>query len=281
MKHRDIAKKVISDFGNEWSKFSFLENENKAELANQATLYFEPIKDFLESSTLITIADFGAGSGRWSEFLLPYSSKLIVVEPSLGAFMTLKKRFEGRERVVLMNQRIESCDISESSLDLAVSLGVIHHIPDPAAAVQSIYSKLKPGGQFLCYLYYDFENRSATYRNLWRVSNLLRIIITRLPKKLKLSICDVIAIFVYFPLVQFSKLMSFFGFETRNLPLNHYQSLPFMVMRNDALDRFGTRLEQRFSREQIRVLFAKAGFDPEKINFSEKEPFWTFSARKP
>ena len=43
-------------------------------------------------------------------------------------------------------------------------------------------------------------------------------------------------------------------------------------MRTDALDRFGTRLEKRFSKKQIREMMEKAGL--EKINFSNNIPFW-------
>ncbi len=43
-------------------------------------------------------------------------------------------------------------------------------------------------------------------------------------------------------------------------------------MRTDALDRFGTRLEQRFSREQIKVMMEKVGL--ERIEFSANMPFW-------
>ena len=44
-------------------------------------------------------------------------------------------------------------------------------------------------------------------------------------------------------------------------------------MRNDALDRFGTRLEQRFSRQQIEEMLLESGFH--NISFSEEMPFWT------
>ena len=40
----------------------------------------------------------------------------------------------------------------------------------------------------------------------------------------------------------------------------------------DALDRFGTRLEQRFSKKQIKEMMEKAGL--EKVRFSDKAPFW-------
>ena len=43
-------------------------------------------------------------------------------------------------------------------------------------------------------------------------------------------------------------------------------------MRTDALDRFGTRLEQRFSYNQIKEMMLKSGL--ENIEFSNEEPFW-------
>jgi len=43
-------------------------------------------------------------------------------------------------------------------------------------------------------------------------------------------------------------------------------------MRTDALDRFGTRLEQRFTKKEIKFMLERAGL--EKIVFSDTEPFW-------
>jgi hypothetical protein len=43
-------------------------------------------------------------------------------------------------------------------------------------------------------------------------------------------------------------------------------------MRNDALDRFGTRLEQRFTRPEIADMMQRAGL--ERIVFSDRMPFW-------
>jgi hypothetical protein len=44
------------------------------------------------------------------------------------------------------------------------------------------------------------------------------------------------------------------------------------VIRNDSLDRFGTPLEQRFSRKQIKIMMEKAGLHD--VVFSEKIPYW-------
>jgi hypothetical protein len=56
------------------------------------------------------------------------------------------------------------------------------------------------------------------------------------------------------------------------IPLAAYRHRSFYVMRTDAYDRFCTRLEQRFTREQIDDMLINAGFD--KIRFSDHAPFW-------
>jgi len=56
------------------------------------------------------------------------------------------------------------------------------------------------------------------------------------------------------------------------MPLSFYRDRTFYVMRNDALDRFGTKLEQRFSRREIAGMMRAAGLD--EVRFSEKPPFW-------
>ena len=43
-------------------------------------------------------------------------------------------------------------------------------------------------------------------------------------------------------------------------------------MRNDALDRFGTKVEKRYSKIKITFMMKKAGLH--RIKFSKKKPFW-------
>ena len=57
-----------------------------------------------------------------------------------------------------------------------------------------------------------------------------------------------------------------------NIPLSTYRHLSFYSMRTDALDRFGTRLEQRFTKEQVQKMMETAGL--EDIIFSHEEPYW-------
>ena len=56
--------------------------------------------------------------------------------------------------------------------------------------------------------------------------------------------------------------------------------MPFVMLANDALDRFGTSLEQRFSKAEIKEMLRAADFDLTTLRFSEIEPFWTFAVNK-
>jgi hypothetical protein len=49
-------------------------------------------------------------------------------------------------------------------------------------------------------------------------------------------------------------------------------------MRNDALDRFGTRLEQRYTKAEVRELLEAAGL--ERIEFSDSTPYWVAVGRR-
>jgi hypothetical protein len=83
---------------------------------------------------------------------------------------------------------------------------------------------------------------------------------------------------VYYPLARGAAGLDAFGMLPRSWPLSYYRDKPFYVMRTDALDRFGTRLEQRFTRIEIERMLAAAGFVD--VRFSERMPYWTAVARK-
>ena len=56
--------------------------------------------------------------------------------------------------------------------------------------------------------------------------------------------------------------------------------MPLVMLANDALDRFGTSLEQRFSKAEITEMLSAVDFDLSTLKFSEIEPFWTFAVNK-
>ena len=151
-------------------------------------------------------------------------------------------------------------------------------IPDTLLALQSCSKKLKSGAPFLLYLYYRFDNKPKSYYFLWKISDFLRSIICRLPFILKFSISQMIALLVYLPIARGALLFEKIGVNVSNFPLTWYRNEPFYILRTDALDRFGTRLEQRFTKAEIIKMMHDSGF--QNLKFSDKEPFWTVLAYK-
>ena len=73
-------------------------------------------------------------------------------------------------------------------------------------------------------------------------------------------------------MARLSLLLENFGFKVSNFPLSIYRKQSFYSMKTDAYDRFGTKLEKRYTKEEIKSLMKECQL--EKIEFSNSEPFW-------
>jgi SAM-dependent methyltransferase len=279
-KDQNLDQEVINSFGHEWALFDYAESETDEALDAQFLAYCTPINLSQFKTKDSVAADFGAGSGRWTSRLLPYFSLVYALEPSGGANKVLKKKFSKESRIKILQETVGANSITDESLDLAMSLGVLHHIPDTSLAIKDVARKIKSGGIFLCYLYYKLENKPLYYRGLFWISNSLRWVISRLPYVIRRFFAGIIAALVYFPFARSAKFLDNRGKNISNFPLHHYANMPFVMLQNDALDRFGTRLEQRFTKKEITEMLGDAGFNVATLKFSDIEPFWTFSVEK-
>lgn len=279
-KDENLDQGVIDSFGHEWATFDYGETETSEALDAQFMAYCAPI-DLNQFNPKTSVAgDFGAGSGRWASRLIQYFSLVYALEPSDGASTVLKKKFSGEAKIVVLQETVGANSIPLASLDLAMSLGVLHHIPDTGLAIKDVSRRIKPGGVFLCYLYYSLENKPTFYKLIFKAVDGVRRVISVLPQRIKQLVTSAIAALIYWPLARFSKVLNKLRVNTSNIPLHHYADMPFVMLANDALDRFGTSLEQRFSQTEITEMLRAAGFDIATLKFSDSEPFWTFSVKK-
>lgn len=267
MVNRDT--KVIQEFGDEWTTFDHA-NIDTERLKDSFNQYFSVFPWHLISGKSIGF-DMGCGSGRWAQFVAPRVGRLNCVEPS-HAIEIAKVNLSTHKNVSYYQEITESCSIPSRSQDFGYSLGVLHHIPDTVAALADCARLLKSGAPFLLYLYYNFDNKPAWYGHVWKVSDYARKIISRFPRPLKSVVCTLIAIGLYFPLSKGARLIEKMGADVSNIPLSDYRNKPFYQCKNDALDRFGTRLEKRFSKAEIREMLEAAGF--QDIEFSPNTPYW-------
>lgn len=275
---RNIDERVVDDFGREWSVYG-RNRPSKKEHLNLFEAYFS----VFPFDTLPADAegfDAGCGSGRWAEFVCERVGKLHCIDAAAEALAVAKEHLAEKDNIVFHLASIDEMPLKDASQDFGYSLGVLHHIPDTKCAMADCVQKLKPGAPFLVYLYYRLENRPAWFALLWHSSDYLRRIICRLPFPLKSAVANIIAAMVYWPLARITKLGRRFGLGMHNMPLSSYCDASFYTMRNDALDRFGTRLEQRFTRQEIEQMMKAAGL--QNIRFRENIPYWVaVGTRKP
>ncbi|MGY8817728.1 MAG: class I SAM-dependent methyltransferase [Pseudomonadales bacterium] len=216
----------------------------------------------------------GCGSGRWAKLLAPKVGTLHCIDPS-SALAVAKRNLLNESNCVFHAKGVSDHILPAGSQDFGVSLGVLHHIPDTLEGIKACTAMLKPGAPFLLYLYYAFDNRPVWFRLLWQASNILRIGISALPHKLRYFVSQLMAGLIYWPLARLAVVCEKFGASENfidNFPLSSYRSLSFYTMRTDALDRFGTRLEQRFTRSQIKNMMESSGL--EDVVFSNESIYW-------
>lgn len=266
----NIDPLTVAGFGEEWAAFdqSGLDEQEHRDLFDR---YFG-IFPFNALPPQAEGFDLGCGSGRWAALVSPRVGKLHCIDPSDKALAVARQALQSGSNVDFHLAGADSIPLAPDSQDFGYSLGVLHHIPDTVAALQDCVTRLKRGAPFLVYLYYAFDNRPAWFRRLWRTTESGRHLISRLPFGLRKAVTTVIAATVYWPLARGARLAEQSGRNVSNWPLSPYRDLSFYTMRTDALDRFGTRLEQRFSRTQIEQMMITAGL--KDIRFSEREPFW-------
>ncbi|HEY7534175.1 MAG TPA: class I SAM-dependent methyltransferase, partial [Nitrospiraceae bacterium] len=216
--------------------------------------------------------DLGCGSGRWASLVAPRVGRLHCIDASKSAIGVARRNLSKFPNCEFHVASVDQLPIEHASMEFGYSLGVLHHVPDTEAGLQACVDLLKPGAPFLVYLYYAFDNRPWWFRLLWHVSDIGRKLISRFPIWLRFTTAQVIAAVVYYPLARLSWLLEQCGLNVDGLPLSAYRARSFYVMRTDALDRFGTRLEHRFTAAQIRQMMERVGL--EKIEFSTSTPYW-------
>ena len=97
---------------------------------------------------------------------------------------------------------------------------------------------------------------------------------------LKRTVSDILAVFLYMPFILLARMFDKLGLKklALRMPLTAYRYQTWNIIRNDSLDRFGTPLEQRFSKKQVEDIMRACGLVD--IKFSDQIPFWHAIGRR-
>lgn len=266
---------TVHSFGEEWSKFSHFSD---AELSQVGKDYFDIVDDSMLNEKSLAL-DMGCGTGRWTRYISQRCHFVEAIDPSKAVIAASKLLSECRN-VRITQADVDKIPFPDESFDFVFSLGVLHHIPDTQAAMRKCVEKLKPGGHFLVYLYYNLDNMGTASRVTFAFMNAIRRLVCKLPATLKKLVCDFLAVTIYFPnaIATWFLKWTIGGKFYEKVPLAYYHDKSFNVMRNDALDRFGTPLEQRFSKVEIIAMMESCGLS--NIVVSPNRPYWHAVGKK-
>lgn len=270
MAGNNLDLKTVQGFGDEWSSF-----DQSRLIGAQYDQWFDRYFAIFPFDSLPPNAegfDLGCGSGRWALGVAPKVGTLHCVDPAAKALDVAKRRLANYPNVDFHLASANALLFASATQDFGYSLGVLHHVPNTLEAMRSAVATLKPSAPFLVYLYYALDDRPGWFRTLWRATDLCRLGIARLPFTARRLITDSIAFTVYWPLSRAAAIAERLGANVANFPLAAYRGANVHTLRTDALDRFGTRLEQRFTRSEIEQLMISSGL--ENIRFSDREPYW-------
>lgn len=169
-----LTDKTIADFGEQWSRYT----DNEGDLYGDKALLADVLGPLMDPREIEgkAVAEIGAGTGRIVRMMLDWGAATVVaVEPSdaVHALRENTRAFGDRVRVVHARGQDIPRDLG---LDLVVSIGVLHHVPDPAPIVRAAFEAIAPGGRMVVWLYGHEGN--ALYLAAVRP---LRKVTTRLP----------------------------------------------------------------------------------------------------
>ncbi|WP_018341401.1 class I SAM-dependent methyltransferase [Cytophaga aurantiaca] len=272
----NIDVETVESFGEEWSAFHTF---NEEEIFSAGDNYFDIVPQSLLNKSA-HVLDVGCGTGRWSYYIAGKVNCVECIDPS-KAVLAAARLLKNKPNIRISQASVDNIPFSDNSFDLVFSLGVLHHVPDTKEAVKKCVQKVKQNGHILLYLYYNLENRGLAFKTLFHLSNSIRWIVSKLPSKLKIAVCNLLAIVFYLPFIALAKLLLAAGVSENvvsKIPLSWYANKSFHIIRNDSLDRFGTPLEQRFSKQQISGMLEHAGCT--NIVFADNAPYWRVIAQK-
>jgi len=236
-----------SSFGRQWNWFRAVQIDSlNGTKESETTLYATTGWEAADYEGRLVL-DAGAGAGRFAEIVANKGGEVVGVDLSRAvdaAFVTMGRR----ERFHLIQADLFHLPFRDATFDLAYSIGVLHHTPEPRAAFERVAAAVKKGGGLAVYLYAGYGPRLARAN-----SDLVRSVTTRLPHLLMFWLCSlaVPAHYVYrLPVV--GRVLRFF------LSISQHPNWRWRWL--DTFDWYTPRYQWKFLYPEVTRWFRACGF---------------------
>ena len=170
------SESYARSFGQQWHWFRHVQMDSlnrttESEAALSATTGWRD-SDYRGRRLL----DAGVGAGRFAERAALKGAEVFGIDLTL-AIDAAYRNIGHLPNVHLAQADIFALPVRDGAFDLAYSIGVLHHTPNPPAAFARVAATIAPGGKLAIYVY-------SRYGPAHRMSDVLRHVTTRLPLRL-------------------------------------------------------------------------------------------------
>lgn len=267
-KLNDLRDQTIADFGHQWTTFTTNDG-----YYGSVELLEDILHPFIKPEQIdkLSVAEIGSGTGRIVNMLSNAgASKITAIEPS-DAIHVLRENIKGLSaKVNCVHSTGES--ISDSGpFDLVVSIGVLHHIPDPAPVVREAFKSLAPNGKMLIWLY-GIEGNELYLATLMPLRWLTKI----LPR----FVLPILTWILYLPLWMYIHGSRVFPLPLADYMVNVIGKLSPDKQRLVIYDQLNPAYAKYYNRAEAEELLRQAGFK-EVMAHHRRNYSWTVIGTKP
>lgn len=268
------TRQTVDQFGASWSAHEYLAPYQERQFLDWIAPFS---KEGFEGRTVL---EAGCGKGRHTFLMAGYGVKeLLAVDLSeavdLAAEYTKAFPWVHRLRADLLR-----LPLADGEAEVAVCLGVLHHLRDPQAGLRELWRVLKPGGTLLLWVY-------AREGNGWivhLVDPIRKAVTSRVPTKVLRPLLLPLSLFLY------AALKLLYGPATRRgvrpvpwLPYSTYlgyiSRFPFREIEHIVLDHLCPPIAHYLSRPTLEGWFAALGGAEVSFRWHNRNS-WTVVAKK-
>lgn len=228
----------VESFGRQWNRYDVIRPDEDEAVFR--------VKTGLEPRDLNgrIVLDAGCGGGRYAALLGCHGVRVIGIDLS-DAVTRASQVCRDFPQAAIVQADLLDLPIADASVDVAFSIGVLHHCPDPRRAFHEVARCVRPGGTLAVWLY-----RRNTPPQEW-INSAIRAVTTRTPARVLEPIAVGLAALGAIPVLN----------KTLNRVFNFSNHSDRTLRVCDNFDWYAPRYQSHHTTEQLHSWFQEEGFD--------------------